>query len=44
MHALPEITGVRIKIGGPEVIVEDGFAKISVVDMWKFWVNWFETR
>ncbi len=44
MYALPEITGTRIKVGGPEVKCEDGFAKVSVDDVSRFWVNWLKER
>lgn len=44
MYALPDITGVRIKVGGPEVKHEGGFAKVSVDDVSRFWVNWYENE
>lgn len=40
MYALPDLTGVRIPVGGPEVEMEGGFAKVSVDDVSKFWVDW----
>lgn len=40
MHALPDITGVQIKVGGPEVQVEGGFAKVSVADVSRFWLTY----
>ncbi len=44
MYALPEITGARIKTGGKEVQVEGGFVKVSVEDVSRFWVNWYENQ
>lgn len=40
MNALPDITGDRIKVGGPEVVVEHGFAKVSVEDVDRWWIAW----
>ncbi len=40
MDALPEITGDRIPVGGKEVIIEGGFAKVSVDDVSRWWVEW----
>lgn len=44
MDALPEITGVRIKIGGPEVQKEGGFAKVDVKAVSRFWVKWGKAK
>lgn len=40
MYALPSITGVRIRVGGPEVKAEQGFAKVDVGAVAKFWIDW----
>ena len=40
MYALPDITGDRIKVGGPEVVHEDGFNKVDVGAVSRWWVEW----
>lgn len=40
MYALPEITGVRIKVGGPEVKQVGGFAAVDVDGVSRFWIDW----
>jgi hypothetical protein len=40
MYALPEITGDRIPAGGREVKIEQGFAKVSVDDVSRWWIAW----
>lgn len=44
MYALPDITGDRIPVGGKEVVVEGGFAKVSVDDVSRWWVEWGRQR
>ncbi len=40
MYALPEITGVKVPVGNVEVKLEDGFAKVSVDDVSRWWIDW----
>jgi len=40
MYALPEITGDRIPVGGEEVKHEDGFFKVTVDAVSRWWVEW----
>ena len=44
MYALPDITGTRIKVGGPEVKHEDGFNKVDVGAVSRFWIAYGKER